>query len=299
MIRTLVTGVAGFTGRFLAPLLAERGHEVHGIVHVPEAEAIPGVASLHVGDLADRGAMQEIVGDVRPDHVVHLGAISFVAHGDVEQIYRTNVVGTRQLLEAIASTSASVHSVLIAISANVYGNSREGILDESVPPAPANDYAVSKIATEYVAQLYAPRVPIVVTRPFNYTGRGQSTSFLLPKIVDHARLRAPVIELGNLDVARDFSDVRTVVDAYARLLTAEGAIGGTYNVCSGRSTSLRSVLEMVSSLSGHRLDVKVNPQFVRANEVRTLRGSAAKLESVIGPLNAIPLEETLEWMLQD
>lgn len=298
MTRTLVTGAAGFTGRYVAHALAERGHEVHGLVHMHEPE-LADVVRAHEADLADQDALKKVVAEVRPDHVVHLAAIAFVAHGDIEQMYRTNVVGTRQLLDALAESPATPSSVLIASSANIYGNAREGVLDESVPAAPANDYGVSKVATEYVAQLYASRLPITVLRPFNYTGRGQSIDFLLPKIVAHARARAPVIELGNLDVARDFSDVRTVAAAYAKLLTEPAAVGETFNICSGRAVSLREVVEMVSELSGHPLEVSVNPAFVRANEVRTLCGSPDKLEKVIGPLDSIPLSETLGWMLED
>ena len=298
MTRTLVTGAAGFTGRYLAHALAERGHEVHGLMHQHEPE-LAEIVSAHEADLADLDAVNKVVAEVRPDHVVHLAAIANVAHGDIEQMYRTNVVGTRQLLEALAQSPTTPSSVLIASSANIYGNAREGVLDETVPAAPANDYGVSKVATEYVAKLYAPRLPITVLRPFNYTGRGQSTYFLLPKIVAHARARAPVIELGNLDVARDFSDVRTVAAAYAKLLTEPAAIGETFNICSGRAVSLREVVQMVSELSGHPLEVKVNPAFVRANEVRTLRGSPDKLEKVIGTLDSIPLRQTLGWMLED
>ena len=299
MSRTLVTGAAGFTGRYLAQALADRGHEVHGLVHSHEAGPVAGFAQTHAADLADPDSVKKIVADVRPDFVVHLAAIAFVAHGDIEQMYRTNIVGTRQLLEALAGASRVPSSVLLASSANIYGNAREGVLDETVPPAPANDYGVSKLAMEYVARLYAARLPITVVRPFNYTGRGQDPSFLLPKIVAHARERAPVIQLGNLDVARDFSDVRTVAAAYARLLTEPAVIGETYNISSGQAVSLRSVVEMVSELSGHPLKVTVNPALVRANEVRSLCGSAAKLESVIGPLDTIPLRQTLSWMLQE
>lgn len=298
MTRTLVTGAAGFTGRYLAHALAERGHEVHGLVHTHEPD-LADIVRAHEADLADLDALKKVVAEVRPDHVVHLAAIAFVAHGDIEQMYRTNVVGTRQLLEALAGSATTPSSVLIASSANIYGNAREGVLDETVPAAPANDYGVSKVATEYVAKLYASRLPITVLRPFNYTGRGQSIDFLLPKIVAHARAQAQVIELGNLDVARDFSDVRTVVTAYAKLLTEPAAVGETFNICSGHAVSLREVVEMVSELSGHPLDVRVNPAFVRANEVRTLCGSPDKLEKVIGPLDSIPLRQTLGWMLED
>lgn len=300
MTRTLVTGAAGFTGHYVSQMLAERGHEVHGLIHAPEHAPAPGVTHTHQADLADLESLERIVDQVRPDHVVHLAAVSFVAHSDIDEMYRTNVVGTRQLLESLSRSAGPLTSVLLASSANIYGNSREGVLDETVPPSPVNDYGVSKVAMEYVARLYMSRLPIVVVRPFNYTGRGQNESFLLPKIVAHARKRASVIELGNLDVARDFSDVRTVAETYVKLLSTSGAVGEVFNVCSGRAVSLRSVLEIVGRLSGHPLEVKVNLDLVRANEVRSLCGSSAKLQGIIGPpLDAIPLEETLSWMLQD
>lgn len=299
MTRTLVTGAAGFTGRYLTSLLAGQGHEVHGVVHHAPDEPIAGAAAVHLADLADHSEISRVVNEVRPEHVVHLAAIAFVGHGDIEEMYRTNVVGTRQLLDALTGLAQLPKSVLIASSANVYGNAREGVLDETLRPAPANDYGVSKVAAEYVGQLFGARLPLAIVRPFNYTGRGQPDDFLISKIVAHARQRAPIIELGNLDVARDYSDVRTVVDAYARLLDAPHAIGEIFNICSGRAVSLHEILDMVSDITGHRFEVRVNPDLVRANEVRTLSGSAAKLESSIGPLRRIPLDETLRWMLED
>jgi GDP-6-deoxy-D-talose 4-dehydrogenase len=294
--RTLISGVGGFTGHYVASRLAEAGHEIHGIVHSTDGE-IDGVDHIYEADLADLSSVASIVQEVRPDHVVHLAGIAFVAHEDVEQIYRSNVVGTRQLLEALARLEHPIRSIILASSANVYGNAREGVLDEELSFAPANDYGVSKVALEYVATLYKARLPLIVVRPFNYTGRGQSAQFIVPKIVNHARDRAPEIELGNLDVARDFSDVRTVAEAYAKLLEEPKAIGGTFNVCSGRAVSLRELLELVWQLSNHRFDVRVNPAFVRENDVRVLLGSKEKIERVVGPLPAIPLEETLRWML--
>lgn len=296
MRRTLVTGIGGFTGRYLAPLLAEEGHEIHGIVHAKD-EPLEGVHRVYEADLSDVANIAAIVNEVQPDHVVHLAGIAFVGHSEVEEIYRSNVVGTRHLLAAIAALPQPPRSVLVASSANVYGNAREGELDEETSFAPANDYAVSKVAMEFVSSLFRDRLPLIIVRPFNYTGLGQSTQFVVPKIVAHARERAPVIELGNLEVARDFSDVRSVVQIYKRLLDEPAAIGGTFNVCSGKAVSLRQILDMVSRFSAHPLEVRVNPAFVRANDVRVLQGSKAKLESVIGPLPSIPIEDTLRWML--
>jgi GDP-6-deoxy-D-talose 4-dehydrogenase len=300
MKKILITGADGFTGRYLANELQRAGYEVHGLVHKPLADGVAGVAKLHVGDLSDAARLTAVVQEVQPHQVAHLAAIAFVAHGDVDAMYRTNVVGTRNLLEALVQGKAPVEKVLLPSSANIYGNSVGGVLDEATPAAPANDYAVSKLAMEHVARLYAERLPLVLARPFNYTGVGQSESFLIPKIVNHVRRRAPLIELGNLEVARDFSDVRTVVQCYHRLLKADAAavLGQTFNVCSGQAWTLNEVLAMVREISGHPFEVRVNPAFVRQNEVKLLLGSNAKLEAAIGALPPIALGDTLRWMLE-
>jgi GDP-6-deoxy-D-talose 4-dehydrogenase len=298
MSKILISGADSFTGRYLAATLQQAGHEVHGLVRKPIADGVPGVHALHVADLADSAALSAVAREVQPHKVAHLAAISFVAHGDVADIYATNVVGTRNLLEALAQSKAPLESVLLASSANVYGNSVGGVLGEATPPAPANDYAVSKLAMEYVAHLYAKRLPIVLTRPFNYTGVGQAESFLIPKIVSHVRRRAPLIELGNLNVARDFSDVRTVVALYQRLLDTPAAVGQTFNVCSGKAWTLNDVLDMVRKISGHDFEVRVNPAFVRQNEVKTLLGNRAKLDAIVGEVPEVTLQDTLRWMLE-
>jgi nucleoside-diphosphate-sugar epimerase len=214
-------------------------------------------------------------------------------------MYRSNILGTRNLLDALSNSAHAPDAVLLASSANIYGNSRSGAIDESVPPAPANDYGVTKAATELLAKSYGKTLPIIVARPFNYTGRGQSDRFLIPKIVSHVRRREAEVELGNLDVARDFSDVRDVVSAYVKLLETPRSAGETFNICSGRAHSLRELLDLVQSISGHSLAVRVNPAFVRADEVRTLWGSPEKLQRTIGPLEPSSLEQTLRWMLAD
>lgn len=298
MTKTLITGINGFTGRYLADVLMAQGHEVFGIGHNEGETASAGVSEVFHCDLGDISRLAKVISDVQPDHVAHLAAIAFVAHNDVDEMYRTNVIGTRHLLDALVKLAKAPESVLLASSANIYGNAREGVIDETIPPAPANDYGVTKLVSEYVANLFRGRLPIIIVRPFNYTGVGQANNFIIPKIIDHVRRKAPEIELGNLNVARDFSDVRTVVNAYARLLAAPAAIGETINVCSGHATSLGEILEMVRKLSGHDFTVSVNPAFVRSNEVKSLCGDPSRLKSIIGPLNQPTLEETLGWMLE-
>jgi nucleoside-diphosphate-sugar epimerase len=295
--RALITGLHGFTGRYLAQELTAAGYQVFGTAHEAHEVQDGQEPNVFAVDMTDRAGMAAMVEVVQPEVVVHLAAIAFVAHADVEAMYRVNIVGTRNLLEALADLKTPPRAVLLASSANIYGNATVDPIDELTPLAPANDYAVSKLAMEYMARLWFDRLPLTIVRPFNYTGVGQSESFLLPKIVAHFRRSAREIELGNLDVARDFSDVRVVAATYRRLLDVAPA-GQTFNVCSGVAHSLFEVLELVSRMAGHTMDVKVNPAFARANEVRRLVGANAKLIAAIGVLPAIPLADTLRWMLR-
>lgn len=292
MSAVLITGISGFTGRYLAGALRQEGHEVLGVGQNGGYTSSSDVFSC---DLLDRRHLREVVKQTQPDYVVHLAAISYVAHGDVDAIYRTNVVGTRNLLEALSLNSKLPHAILLASSANLYGNSLEDPISELAPVCPTNDYAVSKLCMEYMARLWVDKLPITIVRPFNYTGVGQSLNFLLPKIVDHFQRGANEIELGNIDVARDFSDVRTVVAAYCKLLKSVRN-GGIFNICSGRAHSIRDILTMMSEISGISVKVRVNPNLIRANEVKTLRGNNSKLVAIIGGLDTIPLEKTLQWM---
>ncbi|MBN3791991.1 GDP-mannose 4,6-dehydratase, partial [Burkholderia sp. Ac-20353] len=228
--------------------------------------------------------------------VVHLAARAHVTQDDPALTYQVNIAGTRNLLAALAGLDRRPSAVLLASSANVYGNSTPGVLDESVAPAPANDYAVSKLAMEYAAKLWFDRLPIVIARPFNYTGVGQSEAYLLPKLAAHYARNESRISLGNLDVSRDFSDVRDVTAAYLRLIEAAPA-GETFNVCAERAYSLKEVLAMLSRIAGYVIDVTVDPRFVRHNEVKSLSGSRDKLRRAVGELPVTPLDETLRWMV--
>jgi nucleoside-diphosphate-sugar epimerase len=289
--RALLTGCHGFTGRYVAAELEGAGYEVIGLAH----DGDPPADGVLRANLLDRDAVRRVVAEARADVVVHLAAISFVAHGDVDEIYRTNIVGTRNLLAALADADRKPRSVVLASSANIYGNTEVEPIDEDTPPAPANDYAVSKLAMEQMARLWLDRLPITLVRPFNYTGVGQSESFLIPKVVAHFRRGARVIELGNTDVARDFSDVRDVARAYAAIV-AKAPRGVAVNCCSGIGHSLDEVLAMMAEIAGYAIEVRVNPAFVRANEVKRLVGSNARLRALTGFTPSIPLEETLRWM---
>jgi len=288
----LVTGISGFTGAYVRAELESRGYRVVGLAHhaTPNAED-------HVVDLCDAPALTAFVHALSPSIVLHLGAITFVPHADAFEIYRVNLFGTLNLLDALATAKAKPSSVLLASSANVYGNPTVELVPESYPPAPVNHYATSKLAMEHMARTYSDRLPIVITRPFNYTGVGQTERFLVPKIVAHFRRRDPVIELGNVDIERDFSDVRDVARIYAKLVESGSAIGMTVNVGSGRSISLRSIVAKLEEFAGHRIEIRVNPAFVRSNDIARLAADTSRLDAAIGLNERVAFESTIAWML--
>lgn len=284
-MRIAVTGASGFTGRYFCRAAQKRGHEP-----LPIAT-----------DLRDPTSLALALAESQPDALVHLAAISFVGHADKEAFYAVNVVGTSNLLVAAAAL-VSPPRVLIASSANIYGNSVHSPLAENEPPAPVNHYAASKLAMEYMAKTFADRIPLTIVRPFNYTGSGQGLNFVIPKMVDHFRRRARLLELGNLYVEREFNDVRTICDAYLALVE-QGAPAETFNVCAGQTHTLHQVAQILEQLTGHQLEIRVNPAFVRANEVHRLCGNPAKLDSFLyqcgRPVIRPSLTDTLAWMLAE
>ncbi len=286
----LVTGASGFTGRHMIVALKERGYHVIGFGSSTTAADVTIPCNL-----TDAAAVREAVSTAQADYVVHLAALSFVGHGDAEGFYRVNVFGTLNLLEALVSLATPPKKVLIASSANIYGTPDVDVIDESVCPAPVNHYACSKLAMEHMVRTWFHRLPIIITRPFNYTGPGQDERFLIPKIVGHFKRGERLIELGNLDVSRDFSDVADVVAAYVALLESP-AESVVVNVCSGRAISLREVIAMMSEIAGYEIEVKVNPAFVRTNEIQKLRGDNGMLQKLIHSAPQTPLFDTLTRM---
>lgn len=282
MKTALITGLDGFTGRYVQSELLSQGYNVVGLS----------------SDLTVPDDIAAEIAQIQPNTVIHLAGVAFVGHGNANAFYEVNLIGTRNLLEALAQHAPNVRSILLASSANIYGNCSEGVLNEKTLPDPVNDYAVSKFAMEQMAKLWVNRLPIFIVRPFNYTGVGQDANFLIPKIVSHFKDGKAVIELGNLDVWREFGDVRAVAVAYKKLLVHCPA-GETLNVCTGQTHSLREVIAMCEKITGHSIEIKVNPLFVRANEVRELTGDNSRLKKHIGDWEIPRLEETLSWMLEN
>lgn len=279
-MRVLVTGAKGFTGTYLVAELLARGCEVVTLA----------------SDISDAGSVDAEIASARPDRVIHLAAIAFVGTAAADSLYQVNQLGTFHLLDAVARQAPQAH-VLIASSANIYGNSTAGYLDENTPPNPVNHYAVSKWAMELGARCWADKVRMTIVRPFNYTGVGQDEQYLIPKIVSHFRRREAVITLGNINVSRDFGDVRSVVAAYCEL-SLEPPEVPVVNVCTGRVFSIREVIAVASELTGHTIEIASDPALMRSNEVEILAGNATLLKRLLPTWEPRRLEDTLDWMLR-
>jgi GDP-4-dehydro-6-deoxy-D-mannose reductase len=293
--KLLATGHRGFVGTALREYL-----QAHG-----DAPA-QWCALTCESDLLDPAQMQAMLEEHRPDWVVHLAAQSHVPQSwsDPARTLQVNVCGTANLLNAL-SESGFRGRLLYVSSADVYGSVQEAHLPvtEQAPPAPRNPYASSKVAAEVLCRQWAGTrgLDVVIARPFNHTGPGQRLDFALPGFAREIAAiklgrQAPQVPVGDLDVTRDFLDVRDVVQAYLALL-ARGRGGETYNVCSGSEVHLGNALRILAAMAGVQARITVDPARFRPSEQRRMRGSHGKISADTGWIPRIPLDETLQQLL--
>jgi len=328
-MKILITGATGFVGRHLLRVLGEEaragtetgGFEVFGTSY-PQPPR-PSDQDIVFLDLRTESELFKLVRDVRPDWIFHLAAVSNVRSSWQlrRETLETNVIGTQNLLEAVRLTAPGAR-VLFISSSDVYGivGSTEKRLIEEDPIQVINPYAYSKAAGEMMCEFYnkVENLDIVIARQFPHTGPGQTADFVCPdwarQVVQIERGESePVILVGNLDVKRDFSDVRDVVRAYIMLMR-KGRRGKVYNVCSGKALPLREILDFLigeaetgPSHSAERpgmkarrrqtIKVQVHPGKLRKTDVPLLLGSNSKLVAETGWSPRIPIEQTLRDLL--
>jgi nucleoside-diphosphate-sugar epimerase len=293
----LITGGSGFTGGHLLKVFSEAGFECFCF-----GRSTPKLfsndhkwAKHYVGDILNPTDIRAALNSSKPEYVIHLSAISSNTHENVYELYQTNILGTRALLNGLCERR--VAKVIIASSSTVYGRSQSELLNESSAVQPFSDYGVSKASQELVAGMFIERLPITVVRPFNYTGVGQSGSFVVPKIIEHLSNRRNTIRLGNIDVKRDFSDVRDVALAYFKLIESAQPCS-IVNIASGTAVSVREIFEIAAELCGHFPKIEVDQKLVRKNEVPFQAGDTTKLRLITSFVNRIPIRDTLKWMLE-
>ena len=279
----LITGVSGFVGSRALGRLESAGIDSVGLVRDPDQVEESSSRTLLLCDLDDRIGLARALGAVAPAWILHLAAVASprVANEDPRAAYRTNVGGTLNLLRAAQHVGARV---LLASTAQVYGR-QGGFLAETLEPQPGNVYATTKLAAERLVLRYAQRGGDgLVARPFNHSGPGQSTEYVLPAFAAallRAREFGARVPVGNLEPKRDFLHVDCVLDAYG-LLLARAPSGAVVNVCRGTGTPIGELLSGLGAhlgLEGPALErlIQVDPYRVRADDPAEVVGDPSCL----------------------
>jgi GDP-4-dehydro-6-deoxy-D-mannose reductase len=300
-MKALVTGAAGFCGWHLVSHLLHAGYNVSGLDCINVAH--PDV-TIHEVDIQDAAGVQALLEMVRPDMVFHLAALTN-PRLDYPELHRANAVGTLILLNAVHRVCPAA-TVVVTSSSAVYGRGQGGSLpiDEDEPLRPINPYAASKVAQEMVAyqQFAAHGLHVIRTRAFNLTGPGESASFVTAAFarqiagIETGRLD-PILQVGNLDAVRDFTDVRDAVRAY-RLLAEQGEPGAVYNVCSGQGTKIRQLLDDLLALARFPgIVVQPDPGRLQPADVPIQIGDATRLREATSWLPEIPFRQTVQDVL--
>ncbi|MES3009894.1 MAG: GDP-mannose 4,6-dehydratase [Pseudomonadota bacterium] len=296
MKKLLATGHKGFVGQAMASHLRASVQD-HDVQWCSPQQSY---------DMCDVATVRALLEEHRPDWVLHLAAQSHVptAMNNPAATLLVNTVGTANLLQVLTDMQFKGRLLYVS-SADVYGAVPAAMLpvSETWVPAPRNPYASSKLAAEMLCLQWARSYPldVVIARPFNHTGAGQDIQFALPafaKAVAEIAVgrHAPYIQTGDLDVTRDFSDVRDVVAAYL-LLFRRGRSNEIYNVCSGREYRLSQVLDEIMRLAKVQADTARDPTRLRPAEQRRMCGDPGKITSETGWSPVYNFEETLQQLL--
>lgn len=298
-MRVLVTGADGFVGRYMTAELADAGHEPVAAVHKESDLDLAAVTF----DVRDSEAVAKALAEVQPDGVVHLAgqASPALSWKDPTSTYEVNVIGASNVLEALPD---GARAILVG-SAQVYGEAYPGRpFKETDPIRPPTPYAVSKAAQEWMGLMYhAERgAQVCMTRSFNHIGPSQSDAYVVGRfaaeLAELAARGGGELEVGRLDAVRDFLDVRDVVRAY-RMLLEEGEPGEVYNVCSGKGIEIEAVLEeMIRSASLEGKVTVTQSHETRPGDPSKLIGDNARIRGAVGWDATIPLDESLEQILE-
>jgi GDP-4-dehydro-6-deoxy-D-mannose reductase len=290
--KMLVTGYDGFVGSHFCA--------AYGGIPLADHEGLV--------DLRDAARVHSAIAALAPEAVLHLAAQSSVpqSFSDPMETLSINFLGTLNLLQALSARGFQGVFVYIG-SADVYGKVSEAELParETYPLRPRSPYAVSKVAAEALCYQWSQteNFRVVLTRPFNQIGPKQNSRFAIPgfarQIVEIRRgARPPVLVTGDLDVTRDFTDVRDAIRAY-RILLESGKNGEVYNICSGRERTLRSLVVRLLEIAGVQAELQIDSALLRATEQRRMVGDSTKINEGLGWAPEIPMDKTLQDLLNE
>jgi GDP-4-dehydro-6-deoxy-D-mannose reductase len=310
-LRIFITGITGFVGSHLAEFALDReGVEVYGAVRwrsrMDNVEHIEDRIHLLDCDLRDNVAVRNALKSVKPDYIFHLAAQSFVPTSwkAPAETLTTNILSELNLLESIRDLELDTR-MQVAGSSEEYGlvHEDEAPIKEDNPLRPLSPYGVSKVAQDYLAYQYNQSYGIftVRTRAFNHTGprRGQvfvTSNFCRQVALIEKGKKDPVIEVGNMEARRDFSDVRDIVRGYW-LSLEKGEPGDVYNLGSGKAITIQQLLDLILTMSDVRIEVRQMPERMRPSDVQLLLCDFSKFNRVTGWKPEIPLEKTVKDLL--
>ncbi len=303
MKKILITGGTGFVGRHLLTALQKKEKAAQLHLTSLRAQEIEG-ATVHALDLTNKVEVEKLIKDLQPEEIYHLASIANVAESFRQpyQVLDNNIRLTLNLLEALRQFSPTSRLLLVS-SADIYQvATKEEKISEKQDLNPQSPYAVSKTAQDLMAQTYYQSfsLPLVIARPFNHIGPGQGRGFVIADFASEiARVEKDEqineIKVGNLTAARDFTDVRDIVQAYI-LLMEKGALGEAYNLGRGETIKIATVLEKLLALSTKKITVVTDPEKIRPLDKPFICADNSKV-SALGWQPQIPIEETLSQVL--
>ncbi len=309
-MRILITGVGGFVGGYLWRHILEvtPEAEIHGTVLEDQPNLPAGITVRSGVDLKDERKVRQLLADVRPDHIYHLAAQSSpsLSREQAWSTLETNIKSQLNLIESCLSLQISPR-ILVVSSGDIYGNLQSGgaRIDENTRFCPQNPYAVSKATQDLLGLQYAlsNQLPIIRARPFNHTGPGQQLGFVVPDYASRiasieSGQKEPVLTVHNSSVQRDFSDVRDVVRAY-RLLMEKGIPGEAYNIASGRTYSIRALVDILLSYTSVPVQAIYESAGQQDGETAAFQVDTTRLYQATGWQPEIPFEQTLLDVLND
>lgn len=308
MKKILITGIAGFVAKHFVEYLQKNNleYEVLGLDILDDYEINYQYAKYKKIDLTDRALIQEVLDNFKPDYILHLASVSSVSVSWQKpvQSFVNNTNIFLNIVESIRELGLKT-KILSVGSSEEYGNypADKMPLKENYELFPCNPYAVARVSQEMLSKLYANsyNVDIVMTRSFNHIGPRQKEVFVIPSFIRQLIniKNDPTnneIKVGNIEITRDFLDVRDVVDAYYKILT-QGKKGEIYNVCSGNGIKLKEIIETVSKILNISPKITVDENRIRPADNLIIIGDNSKLKSELNWNPTYSLENTLKDMI--
>ncbi|MCX7785721.1 MAG: GDP-mannose 4,6-dehydratase [candidate division WOR-3 bacterium] len=300
MKKVLITGIEGFVGNYLAGYLQSLGYDIYGTYW-----AIPQKTNykIYYCDIRNYSEILRVIKTIRPQIIFHLAAQSSVSQAEknLKDTFAINTMGTLNVLESIRETKIRPRVIYIS-SCEVYGRSARK-LTERMPPNPVSFYALSKLCAEKICLYYVSQynLDIVILRPFSHTAPGQAEHFIFPSIAKRIAeievgKRKPVLQVGNINVKRDYLDVSDVIRAYY-LAMKKGKTGEIYNITSGKPYTIKECIAFLLKLSKKKIKITTIKSLIRANDIPILTGSAQKFSQLTGWKPEVSFYTTLADLL--